>query len=124
MGQLILPPRLAQKRREADQQKRLRAARALKRHATNAIQAAFPEHLFTVEVDPQFGHILIDHLLLAHSKARYFLKYEDYQDGKGAVRLAGEILERVGIRRGELKHYEEYDVSSVVAATQTQFNAR
>lgn len=121
---LLLPGNFVRRQREADAQRRKRAAAGLKRHATMAIQAAFPEHLFTVEVEPENGHILIDHMLLATAKARYFCRYSDYDDGKGAVKLAGEILERVGIKRGELKHYEEYDTDKVLEATKTQFNAR
>lgn len=120
---LLIPGRIARRMAESDKSKKSRAKAGLKKHATAAIQAAFPEHLFIVEVDDH-GNIFIDHLLLAASKTRMFCKYTDYHDGRGAVLLAGEVLERCGIRRGELKHYEEYDVSSVVKATETQFNAR
>lgn len=118
---LYLPKTFAHRQLLSDKAKLEQAKAGLKRHATAEIQKHFPEHLFTVEVD-MHGNILIDHLLLRHSKARYFLPYDKYDHGKGAVKLAGEILERVEIKRGELLHYEEYDVAD--RAAQTQFNAR
>ena len=114
---LILPPSFVARQRESDKARKDRARAGLKKHATMAIQAVYPEHLFTCEVD-EHGNIFVDHLLLTESKARYFCRYDDYQDGKGVVKLAGELLERVSIKRGELKHYEEYDVAAPLAATQ------
>jgi ABC-type phosphate transport system auxiliary subunit len=123
MGQLILPPRLRMARDQANALRLKKARLGLKKHATAKIQEHFPEHLFTVEVD-EHGNLIIDHLLLADSKARYFCRYADYQDGKGVVKLAGEILERVNMHRSELKYYEDYDDTRVQALAKTQFKAK
>ena len=97
-------------------------AHEIKRRTTALIQQHYPEHLFTVEVDPDNGNILLDHPLLIHAKARYFCAFKDFNDGRGVLKLCGEILERVNVRRGELKHFEDYDVAEPMA--KTQFTAR
>jgi len=119
---LFLPRTYVARQQMAAVAKRKQRAAELKRHATAVIQAAYPEHLFHLEVDENYGHVIIDHPLLAHSKARYFCRWSDYDEGRGVVKLAGEILERVNIRRGELKNYEQYDEAAGLA--KTQFNAR
>lgn len=98
------------------------AAQVMKRRITALIQKHYPEHLFTVEVNPDNGNILLDHPLLIHAKARYFCRFADFNDGRGVLKLCGEILERVNVRRGELKHFEDYDVAEPLA--KTQFSAR
>ena len=119
---LFLPRSYVARQQMAAITKRKQRAAELKRHATAVIQAAYPEHLFHLEVNEDFGHIIIDHPLLAHSKARYFCRFDDYDQGRGVVKLAGEVLERVNIRRGELKYFEEYD--EVEALAKTQFQTR
>lgn len=111
---------------EKEKRKRLRyrAAENLRKHATQKIQEAYPEHLFFVEVIPDTGDLFVDHLLLSKAGARYFCKFKDYQDGKGVVRLAGEILERVNMHRSELKYYEDYSDPRVEALAETEFRAK
>jgi hypothetical protein len=121
---LFLPQAFVAAQRAKLAEKRRTAAWGLKKHATQKIQEAFPEHLFTVEVIPESGSLLIDHPLLKDAGVRYFCRYEDYQDGKGVVRLAGEILERVNMHRSELRYYEDYDDPRVQTLAQTQFKAR
>lgn len=121
---LFLPQALVAARKAQQEKLRKTAAYNLKRDATAKIQEAFPEHLFTVEVIPETGCILIDHPLLKASGSRWFVNYKDYDHGKGVVRAAGEILERVNMPRSELKYYEDYDDVRVVEASETQFKAR
>lgn len=121
---LFLPQAVAAARKAQQEKLRRTAAWGLKKDATAKIQAAFPEHLFTVEVIPETGCIFIDHPLLKASGSRWFVDYKDYDHGKGVVRAAGEILERVNMPRSELKYYEDYDDVRVVAAAETQFKAR
>lgn len=97
-------------------------AKEMERRVTALIQQHYPEHLFTVEVDPKTGNILLDHPLLIHAKARYFCAFKDFNDGRGVLRLCGEILERVNVRRGELLWFEQYDDAADLA--KTQFNTR
>lgn len=120
---LLLPRTYVARQIMSDRMLRQQRAREIERRTSNAIQAAYPEHLFTVEVNPDDGSIFIDHPALKHAKARYFLPFSKWDHGKGAVRLAGEILERMNVRRGELKNYEEYDGQADVLA-RTQFKAR
>lgn len=98
--------------------RKLRAAKGLEKHARMKLQEAYPEHLFTVEVDPDHGYIFLDHVLLRHAKARYFLPYDKYEDGKGIVRLGGELLERVNLVRGELRYFQDYRAADTLARTQ------
>lgn len=120
---LLLPRSFVARKAFEDRARRQQRAREVERITSKAIQAAYPEHLFTVEVNPDDGSIMIDHPLLQHSKARYFLPFARWDHGKGAVRLAGEILERVNVRRGELLYFDEYD-GEAAALSRTQFSAR
>jgi radical SAM superfamily enzyme YgiQ (UPF0313 family) len=124
-GGLLLPQTFVSRVITDALTKRKRKARELKKTVEDLIQKHYPEHLFAVEVMEETGSILIDHLLLAHAGARYFCRFEDYErsGGQAVVKLAGEILERVNIKRGELKHYEEYDGAADELA-KTQFSAR
>lgn len=119
---LILPRSFVTRQERADERRRREIAKELAQRLTLAIQAVYPEHLFTVQVDTDNGNIFIDHPLLSHAKARYFVPHFSPEPEKAAVKLAGEILERVNVRRGELKNYEQYDEAEPLA--RTQFNSR
>lgn len=119
---LLLPKTFVARQQFEARRKRQQLAHEIKRRTTNLIQETYPEHLFTVEVDPDNGNILIDHPLLKHAGARYFLPFDKWDHGRGAVKMAGEILERANVRRGELKFFEEYDEAESLA--KTQFQAR
>ena len=108
---LILPPRLQRERALRLQREQIG------KHTEHLLQQHYPEHLFTVEVPANAGGMFIDHPLMSKAKGRMFLKFDDYNHGKGAVRVAGEILERVGLKRGELEAYEEYDQVDDLAQT-------
>lgn len=121
---LLLPKTYVARQITGALMERKRRAKELKKTVTDLIQKHYPEHLFHIEVDEETGSIFIDHMLLSHAKARYFCKYADYERsaGQAVVKLAGEVLERVNIRRGELLYYEEYDVAAPLA--KTQFGSR
>lgn len=120
---LLLPKTYVARQIMSDRMRRQQKAREVARFVTMTIQQVYPEHLFTVEVNPDDGTVLIDHPLLSHSKARYVLHFSKRDDlAKAAVKMAGEILERANVRRGELQFYEEYDVAEPLA--KTQFKAR
>jgi hypothetical protein len=123
---LFLPEAFLAKQRMLKKRMMRTAAYGLKKHITRMIQQAYPEHLFTVEVQPETGHIIIDHPLLAKAEARYFCRYNDFEQsqGKAVIKLCGEILERANMPRSELKYYEDYDDVRVVDATKTQFNQK
>lgn len=122
---LLLPKTFVQRQIWAGLIERQRNARDLKKTVSNLIQKHYPEHLFQVEVEEETGSIFIDHPLLAHSVARYFCRYNDYvqSDGKIIVKLCGEMLERVGVARGELKYFEDYEGRTAELA-KTQFKAK
>ena len=119
---LLLPRSFVARQQWSDQARRRQIAHQLKRRLTDAIQNVYPEHLFTVTVDPENGNILLDHPLLKHSKARYFVPHNADDPEASVVRLCGEILERANVRRGELFFYEQYDEADALA--RTQFKAR
>lgn len=120
---LLLPKTYVARQIMSDRMVRQQRAREIERRTSMAIQEAYPEHLFTIEVSPDDGSIFIDHPALKHAKARYFLPFAKWDHGKGAVKMAGEILERMNVRRGELYNYEEYDGEADRLA-KTQFKAR
>jgi hypothetical protein len=121
---LYLPSTFVSRAQFADEMRRRQRAKEVERFITMTIQKEYPEHLFTVQVSPEDGTVLIDHPLLRHSKARYVLHFAKRDDlGKAAVKMAGEILERANVKRGELKFYEEYDGRADELA-KTQFSAR
>lgn len=120
---LLLPRTYVARQIMSDRMVRQQRAREIERRTSKAIQEAYPEHLFTVEVSPDDGSILIDHPALKYAKARYFLPFSKWDHGNGAVKLAGEILERINVKRGELFHFEEYDGEADRLA-RTQFKAR
>lgn len=122
---LLLPKSFVSRTIFSAVMERKRRAKELKRKATDLIQAAYPEHLFHLEVNEETGDILIDHPLLAHAKGRYFCSYATYEQsgGQAVVKLAGEVLERANVRRGELMFFEEYDGEADRLA-RTQFSAR
>ena len=121
---LLLPRTYVARQIMSDRMKRQQRANEVARFVTMTIQQAYPEHLFTVEVNPDDGTVLIDHPSLRYAKARYVLHFAKRDDlGKAAVKMAGEILERINVRRGELKYFEEYDGTADDLA-KTQFKAR
>lgn len=123
---LFLPQAFMEAQKVKQERLRKTATYNLKRFCTDLIQQHYPEHLFTVEIEPVHGNIIIDHPLLANAEARYFCRYSDFEqtNGRAVVKLAGEILERVNMPRSELKYYEDYDDVRVVEASKTAFNSR
>lgn len=123
---LFLPEAFLAKQRVMKKRLMQTAAWGLKKRITQMIQTEYPEHLFTVEVQPDTGNIIIDHPVLAKAGARYFCRYNDFDksQGKAVLKLCGEILERVNMPRSELKYYEDYDDTRVVSLSKTQFKAR
>jgi hypothetical protein len=117
---LFLPRSFVARHAWAAEQRKQQRRGELKRHATQAIQQAYKEHLFTIDVDEHFN-VVIDHPLLRHAKARYFIPGAIYNEGT-LLRMCGEILERANVKRGELKYFEQYDDADGLA--QTQFSSR
>lgn len=106
---LILPARIAAKRR---------LAREVEARIAAEVAKAYPGHLFTITVDPEHGNVFIDHPLLASAKGRYFVNKNSGDTIKDVLRQCGEILERVNIPRGAAHgHMLEYDEASELAKT-------
>lgn len=89
--------------------------KATKTQIENLLQSAYPNHLFQIEVTER-GDCFIDHLLLRHSKGRFYFHVSTFmKDEKTPVRLAGELLERVDLPREGLQHLAQYNEADLAA---------
>lgn len=103
MTGLLVPHHIAQERK-------------LKKHceqwARDLLWKHYPNHLFMVEFMTHEQSFRIDHALMAGSGACMYVHPGEDDLAKAIVRVAGEILERVGIKRGKLESYDVYDEAS------------
>jgi hypothetical protein len=94
----------------------IRKEMALKRHceqwARDLLWKHYPHHLFTVTFQLHDHSFRIDHALMASSKACMYVHPGEDDLGKALVRVAGEVLERVGIKRGAIEDYAVYDAAA------------
>lgn len=107
MNQLILPPHMI------DRMRKQQSARQIEQRIRAEVAKVYPGHMFEFEVQPEQGAVLIDHHLLASNKVRYVVHNTD---GIGkALAYCGEILERLGLPREGLVHFDQYDEAEATA---------
>lgn len=73
------------------------------------VTTAYPGHPFTFEVDLFNQCTYIDHPMIPDGRRLIVHMHDEDVDGKIFMRMAGEILERINVRRGPLESYHEYE---------------
>tara|TARA_R110000737_G_scaffold340221_1_gene362893 strand:+ start:17795 stop:18133 length:339 start_codon:yes stop_codon:yes gene_type:complete len=101
-------------------------ARNLQKHcegwARDIISKAYPNHEFGISFLIDDKSYRIDHRLMEHSKACMYVHPGEDDKEKALIRVAGEILERVGLPRAALEDYDQYD--DVLAIAKGAFACR
>lgn len=88
------------------------------------IEAHYPGHPFSVEVDLMNLMIYIDHPLVPDGRRMVVRMQDEDPEGKIFVTIAGETLERLGIPRGPFGQYSDEDYDKAAPGAKAAFESR